>query len=213
MKLKDLLKKAGLTEEQANTVVTKTEDENLKVLIDDGGEDGKTPQYIPKTRLDDEIEKKKLLQGQLTNATKSITDLEKSLKGNDDVEKTIKDLKETNEALNNKYITSVKQSAVRLVAIRENAKDPEDVLKYTDLAKVSINENGEAVGAEELVKSLKEKKEYFFNDAKGTGGTGDPGNPGGKPGKGGGESVGKQLADYSKQAVTDSHKARDDFFK
>jgi len=210
MTLEELLVKAGLATEQVKQVTAKSKEENVKILVDTGGD---TPQYIPKSRLDEEIEKKKLIKGQLDNVNTTVKDLEKSLKGNENFEAQLKTLEESNKDLAGKYETSVKRSALKIEALKENAKDPEDIVKFADLSKLTLAEDGSVVGADSVVKNLKEAKAYWFNEEKAGGGTGDPGNPAGSTKKADEDSIGNKLSEYNKKANQDVKETRENFFK
>jgi len=58
-----------------------------------------------------------------------------------------------------------------------------DGLKLADLSKVTIDDNGDVIGADELIKQLKESKPYLFKEVKNTSINPELPNPSGSLGK------------------------------
>ena len=90
---KEQLLEMGLTEEQADKVLSAHKEE-LKG-------------YIPKTRFDEVNDAKKDLENQLKDRDKQLKDLQEKVNGNEELEKTIKDLQESNK----KAVPTTKQKS------------------------------------------------------------------------------------------------------
>lgn len=58
-----------------------------------------------------------------------------------------------------------KLDAVKIMALKEGLVD-EDGLKLADLSKITMGEDGKLVGAEDVLKGLKEAKPYLFGKAQ-----------------------------------------------
>ena len=54
------------------------------------------------------------------------------------------------------------EGEVRIVALREGALDPSDVLTLMDRAEIKLNDDGSVMGVEEAIKAFKEKKPHLF---------------------------------------------------
>lgn len=164
MKKEDLIK-LGLTEEQAQQVID-AYTESLKG-------------FIPKTRFDEVNETKKDLEKQIAVRDTQLTELTKKAKGNEDLEKTIKDLQDANATTKADYESKLKDITISS-AIQSKLTDT----KYADLltgkfdrTKLSISADGTVLGIDEQLTSIKETyKDLFVPVIKGKG---EPNNKGG----------------------------------
>lgn len=168
---KEQLIEMGLTEEQADKILAAHKEE-LKG-------------YIPKTRFDEVNETKKDLEQQIRDRDKQLKDLQDKVKGNEELEKTIKDLQESNKKAVDDYEAKIRNmaldNAIKL-ALKENKAKYEDLLlgKF-DRDKLTIKEDGTIEGLEEQIKSLKEGyKDLFEQPLSGP----TPNNTGDNPGGG-----------------------------
>lgn len=84
------------------------------------------------------------------------------------IEKATKDAQEARSAADQRVI----RAELKAEAIKAGMIDM-DGLKLADLSKIKLDDNGEVVGAEDLMKSLKESKPYLFK-AGTTSSTQDP---------------------------------------
>jgi hypothetical protein len=168
---KEQLIEMGLTEEQADKILAAHKEE-LKG-------------YIPKTRFDEVNETKKDLEQQIRDRDKQLKDLQDKVKGNEELEKTIKDLQESNKKAVDDYEAKIRNmaldNAIKL-ALKENKAKYEDLLvSKFDRSKLNIKEDGTVEGLEEQIKSLKEGyKDLFEQPLSGP----TPNNTGDNPGGG-----------------------------
>lgn len=163
---KEQLLELGLTEEQADKVL------NLHKEVLAG--------FIPKARFDEVNETKKDLEQQIHDRDKQLKDLQEKVVGNEELEKTIKELQEANKATKEQYEDKIKDMTIT-AAIQSkltDAKYPDLLLTKFDQSKLSIAEDGTVLGIDEQLTALKEQyKDLFKPDLKGR----EPNNIGGTP--------------------------------
>jgi TolA-binding protein len=163
---KEQLLELGLTEEQADKVL------NLHKEVLSG--------FIPKARFDEVNETKKELEQQIQERDNQLKDLQGKVKGNEELEKTIKELQEANKATKEQYEDKIKDMTIT-AAIQSkltDAKYPDLLLTKFDRSKLSIAEDGTVLGIDEQITTLKEQyKDLFKPDLKGR----EPNNTGGTP--------------------------------
>lgn len=183
------------------------EKDNVKILV------GKQGEYIPKVRLDDEIEKKKLVEKQLDNANNTVKSLEKNLKGKEEELKDIADLKSKNDELENKITTMTRDRAIKdqLSKGKYAPRENDVVMKFLDLDSIKIKDNGEIEGLDNQIENLYKEKDYLFNEVEG--GTGNIHNPKRNKDKGNDLGIGEQLAKDNKESNDNLTEARDNYFK
>lgn len=214
MKLLDLLQ--GIDFAQINTeplletfINAKASELKAKILIDDGEKDI----YVPKTRLDEEIGKKKAITTQLDKVNSDMEAIKVSHKDDALLTKTINDLQAEKVTLDGKLKQQTIDSVVRLRALSASAKDEtgSDVLTLIDKTKFVLNDDGTVNGVDDAIKALQESKPYLFGDVE-KGGTGSPGK--GKKTPVGAEGMfGKQLADEQSAIINGAEVSRASFFK
>lgn len=124
-------------------------------------EEGKKD-MIPRARLNEKNEEIKRLKEEIENRDKQIGVLEKSVKGNEELEKQIQELKAKNEDWARKYKETQINTAIKLAA--KDAKDPEDVLVFLDKSKLELNEDGSVKGLDEALEGLRASKPYLFDE-------------------------------------------------
>ena len=163
---KEQLIEMGLTEEQADKVLAA----HKEVLAG----------FIPKARFDEVNETKKDLEQQIQERDNQLKDLQGKVKGNEELEKTIKELQEANKATKEQYEDKIKDMTIT-AAIQSkltDAKYPDLLLTKFDRSKLSIAEDGTVLGIDEQLTALKEQyKDLFKPDLKGR----EPNNIGGTP--------------------------------
>jgi hypothetical protein len=59
------------------------------------------------------------------------------------------------------------ENAIKMKAIQHKARDINDLSKFLDYEKLSLDEEGNVVGLDEQFKALKEGKEYLFESEEG----------------------------------------------
>jgi len=134
--------------------------------------------FIPKVRFDEVNETKKTLETQITERDTQLTELNKKVKGNEELEKTIADLQTANTATKTEYESKLKDITINS-AIQSKLTDT----KYADLltgkfdrTKLSVAADGTVVGIDEQLKTIKETyKDLFVPVVTGK----DPNNKGG----------------------------------
>ncbi|UQW98176.1 phage scaffolding protein [Rummeliibacillus sp. G93] len=144
---KEALLELGLTEEQADKVVTGF------------------GQMVPKSRLDDKIQEVKDLQGQITDRDNQLDDLSKKAAGNEELQKQIQTLQEQNQTTVADYEEKLKQKDFDFTlseALRNaKAKNPKAVKALLDVE--GIKQDGQTLlGLEDQLKALKESDAYLF---------------------------------------------------
>lgn len=151
-------------------------EKGLNLIIDNK----EKPEYIPKSRFDEVIGSKNELKTQVGELSNQLETLKKSAKGNEELTKTIEDLQKKNGDWEGKYKATLLESAIKIKASTEKAKDVGDLLKFLDFSKLEVDEAGAVKGLDEQLKVLKESKSYLFDI--GTNPNPSP-NPNGDPNK------------------------------
>jgi len=149
---KEQLLEIGLSEEQADKVLAAHKEE-LKG-------------FIPKTRFDEVNDAKKDLEKQLEDRDKQLKDLQEKVKGNEELERTIKDLQESNKKAVADYEAKIKNitldNAIRLALKEHKAKYEDLLLGKFDRDKLTIKDDGTVEGLEDQIKALKEGYKDLF---------------------------------------------------
>lgn len=163
---KEQLIEMGLTEEQADKILAAHKD----VLAG----------FIPKARFDEINETKNELEQQIKERDRQLKELQEKAKGNEELEKTIKDLQEANRATKEQYEAKIKDLKID-AAIREkltDAKYPDLLIAKFDRKKITAAEDGTILGIDDQLVTIKEQyKDLFRPDVKGR----EPNNTGGTP--------------------------------
>jgi vacuolar-type H+-ATPase subunit I/STV1 len=149
---KENLAEIGLDETQASKVL-----ELVKSKINE--------KFIPKERFDEINSQKNGLKSQLDERDKQINEL-KSFKGNvDELNEKIKSLQAENQEKQKAYETQLRQekltSAMKF-ALNGKAYDPDLTISQIDMGKVSISENGDLIGFNDQIDTLKNQKSFLF---------------------------------------------------
>lgn len=120
--------------------------------------------FIPKARFDEVNETKKTLETQITERDTQLTELNKKVKGNEELEKTIADLQTANATTKTEYETKLKDITINS-AIQAKLTDT----KYADLltskfdkTKLSVAADGKVVGIDEQLTTIKETYKDLF---------------------------------------------------
>ena len=150
-----------LGEELFNQVTEKLGDK--KLIVNDGN-------WIPKDKFNEKNEELKALKSEIASSDTQLSEMKNSLKGNEEFTKTIEDLQKQNQEWEGKYKNSLIDSQIKLKAQAEKAKDASDVVKFLDMSKVAIKEDGSVEGLDEQFAALKENKSYLFEVAQTGGG-------------------------------------------
>lgn len=142
-----------------NQIEPIVKEKGLNLIVDNKDK----PEYIPKSRFDEVIGQKNLVKSQADELTQQLNELKKNVKGNEELTKTIDELQKKNGDWEVKYKNTLLESAIKIKAMSEKAKDPTDLVKFLDVSKLEIDENGSVKGLEDQLKGLKESKSYLFD--------------------------------------------------
>lgn len=145
----------GELAEQVESVV---KEKGINLIVDNK----EKPEYIPKTRFDELIGSKNELKAQVGELTNQLETLKKSAIGNEDLTKKIEELQKANEGWENKYRHSNITSQIKVVAMKEKARDYEDLIRFMDVDKLELSDEGTVKGLDEQLKALRENKPYLF---------------------------------------------------
>lgn len=161
---KEQLIELGLTEEQADKVVSSF------------------GTMVPKARLDEKIKEAKEYKDQVAERDTQLADLQTKAAGNDALQVEITKLQNANKAATENYETEMKDlklsTAIKL-ALNGNVQDVDIVTNLLDKAKVELNEDGTVKdGLQNQIDSLKESKPFLFVDVNKE--IGSSSNPGGQ---------------------------------
>ncbi|MDF2907466.1 MAG: Minor structural protein [Herbinix sp.] len=122
---------------------------------------------VPKSEFNTLNDTKKDLEQQIKDRDKQLKDLGEKVKGNEEAEKTIKNLQEANKKTKDEYEAKVKELKLdaAIQAKLSEAKYPELMIGRIDKTKLSISEDGTILGIDEQVAKLKEIYKDQFKPA------------------------------------------------
>lgn len=120
-------------------------------------------------KLDDAVE---LITKQRQAEDEKKTEIEKAQEKVREFEEKYKHALSEIESYSKKVENTKIETAILLSA--NDFIDPQDALKNIDRENIKLNENGEVVGVEDALKSLREKKPHYLKQAKDTHGTPRP---------------------------------------
>lgn len=172
--LKELLKNAGIAEDQVETIVADAAKEAPKHVV-------------PKAVYNDLSTEKKSLETQLSERDTQLTELQKQVKGNEELEKTIKELRDANNLAATKHQEELQsqkiESAIEIALTGAKARNLTAAKALLDREGVTIDKDGNVIGLTDKVKALVESEETkFMFESTETVITGTT--PGGQPGGG-----------------------------
>lgn len=160
MELKELL-----GEELYNQVMEKVGEKEL--IVNDGSyiknDDGA---YIPREKFNELNEDVKQLKQQVKERDNQLEELRKQAKDSEELQEQIKELQEKNEETQQEYEDRIQQQrfdhAVEQALMKQEAKNVKAAKALLDTDKISLDDNGNLIGLEEQVKTLKESDPYLF---------------------------------------------------
>lgn len=176
--LKELLKNAGIADDQIETIVANAAKEAPKHVV-------------PKVKYNELSTAKSSLETQLSERDTQLTDLQKQVKGNEELENTIKELQDANKLAATKHQEELEaskiESAIDLALTAAKAKNLTAAKALLDREGLSLDKDGKTViGLADKVKALVESEETkFVFDSTETVIAGTT--PGGLPGGGSGQ--------------------------
>ncbi len=126
-----------------------------KIIIDDEN-------YIPRSRLNQVIHQKNTFMKNIENLNNQLKEMQEDIKDRDQLIKRLENSKNkiTQENLRIKDICLT--NAIKLEALKMNAKNIHVIGTLVDKKRLEILENGTVKGLEEQLKELKESQEGLF---------------------------------------------------
>lgn len=139
-----------------------TELGDVKVIVNDGS-------YIPKSRLNEEIDKKKALQTQVTTLTSSLDEMKGSVKSVEELESALNQTTETLAKAKADYesnlISMSKTHKFESALDKMKPKNAKAVKALFDMEKISVDGDN-LIGFSEQAESIKIDNSFLFEQAK-----------------------------------------------
>ena len=153
-KLREFL--AGLDNAaEVELAITKALDEQgCKILIDD-----KDNRYVPKNRLDAKI-------AELAEANEEIESLQKQVKNPTEAEKQVKALEEKIAGMEANAKKEKLTTAINKELAQAKPRDVNDLMKFLDMEKVVLKEDGTVDGLTDQLTALQKDKAYLFDNVE-----------------------------------------------
>ena len=151
--------------------------------------------YIPRTRLNEEIQKKKAAEESYESVKTELEKLKGSAGNNAELQKQITDLQnelKTKETAYANQISEMKMTNAIIAAVSGQAQDADIVAGLLDRSKLVLSDDGKLTGLDEQVKSLVEAKPFLFKP----GTTYPEVDDKGEPRRTGGKKTRDQFADW-----------------
>lgn len=149
------LTKLGITEELAKKVVAEIDAEYVK-----------SGNYIPKAKFDQVLAEKNQLKAQVDQAGADLAKLKRESEGNETLKQTIENLQKQHKELEGKHkaeLLDLRKRTALLADLGPIAHNPNDIVGFVDISKVSIDDNGTIVGGWDDQKAeLLKSKPYMF---------------------------------------------------
>lgn len=188
MKLVDILKAQGLTDEQISKITASMKENKVYETSLENADERYSKM---KTQKDD-------LKSQLDTANTTIEDLKKNNKDNETLQNTIKEHEATIANLKKEAETKDFNYALDSVLKESKCKNTKALKALLNMEGIKLNE-GKFEGLEEQLKTLKESDSYLFDtEEKQPGGSGF--NPDDEGGDDKNESIGTRLGKQAKES-------------
>lgn len=142
--------------------------------------------YVPRTRLNEEIQKKKNAEEALNSVKAELESLKSSAGDSEQMKaqiKTLQDELKDKEAKYDSEIAEMKMSNAIRSALGSSVQDADLVAGLLDRSKLILADDGTITGLDEQVKSLRESKAFLFKDEPGYPDVRDGGQPQNTDGK------------------------------
>lgn len=154
-KLREFL--AGLDNAvEVELAITKAlEEQGCRVLIDDG----KDNRYVPKNRLDTKI-------AELADANEEIDSLQKQVKDTTGADEQVKALQEKIAGMEAKAKKDKLTTAINKALADTKPKDVNDLVKFLDMEKVVLKDDGTVEGLTDQLTALQKDKAYLFDNVE-----------------------------------------------
>lgn len=138
--------------------------------------------YVPRTRLNEEIQKKKNAEESYNTTKSELEKLKESAGDNAALKEKITSLQADLKDRDAKYakeIADMKMTNAIQAAVSSSAQDAELVAGLFDRSKLILTDEGKVTGLDEQLNALKETKPFLFKDGETYPNVRDGGEPGG----------------------------------
>lgn len=120
--------------------------------------------WLPKSRLDAEIDRRKELQTTVNTLTKNLNDAKQRLDASATLQQQVEQLTKDVADRDGTISTMRRSGKVREALVKANAKDASVLEKLLDDSKIGEDDKGNLTGVDEQIKALKESSAYLFNE-------------------------------------------------
>ena len=153
-KLREFLAALDNAAEVELAITKALEEQGCKILIDD-----KDNRYVPKNRLDAKI-------AELAEANEEIESLQKQVKNPTDAEKEVKALQEKIAGMEEAAKKEKLTVAINKQLADAKPKDVNDLMKFLDMEKVVLKDDGTVEGLTDQLATLQKDKAYLFDNVE-----------------------------------------------
>lgn len=153
-KLREFLAALDNAAEVELAITKALEEQGCKILIDD-----KDNRYVPKNRLDAKI-------AELAEANEEIESLQKQVKDPTEAEKQVKALEEKIAGMEEAAKKEKLSTAINKELAEAKPKDVNDLMKFLDMEKVVLKEDGTIEGLTDQLATLQKDKAYLFDNVE-----------------------------------------------
>lgn len=153
-KLREFLATLDNAAEVELAITKALEEQGCKILIDD-----KDNRYVPKNRLDAKI-------AELAEANEEIESLQKQVKDPTEAEKQVKALEEKIAGMEAQAKKEKLTTAINKALAEAKPKDVNDLMKFLDMEKVELKEDGTVDGLTDQLTALQKDKAYLFDNVE-----------------------------------------------
>ena len=153
-KLREFLAALDNAAEVELAITKALEEQGCKILIDD-----KDNRYVPKNRLDAKI-------AELAEANEEIESLQKQVKNPTEAEKQVKALEEKIAGMEEAAKKEKLTVAINKQLADAKPKDVNDLMKFLDMEKVVLKDDGTVDGLTDQLTALQKDKAYIFDNVE-----------------------------------------------
>ena len=153
-KLREFLAALDNAAEVELAITKALEEQGCKILIDD-----KDNRYVPKNRLDAKI-------AELAEANEEIESLQKQVKNPTEAEKQVKALEEKIAGMEEAAKKEKLTVAINKQLADAKPKDVNDLMKFLDMEKVVLKDDGTVEGLTDQLTALQKDKAYIFDNVE-----------------------------------------------
>lgn len=153
-KLREFLAALDNAAEVELAITKALEEQGCKILIDD-----KDNRYVPKNRLDAKI-------AELAEANEEIESLQKQVKNPTEAEKQVKALEEKIAGMEEAAKKEKLSTAINKELAEAKPKDVNDLMKFLDMEKVVLKDDGTVEGLTDQLAALQKDKAYLFDNVE-----------------------------------------------